>query len=122
MSATIHGLLLKGPMVRAALNSKLDTWPPVALDPGRAVKGWTRRVVTRHNSRILGLAGAKPGLEMIWTWSREPMESNQGCSERPWIVRLGMGRAAFIKPRIGINHLIYGKETFKRSFPEHGTA
>ena len=110
MSATIHGLLLKGPMVRAALNSKLDTWPPVALDPGRAVKGWTRRVVTRHNSQFLGWSGdKKPVWDDLDLEAAEP-KAGPGVFKAP--MDSIQGGVAALSPRIRTGHLIYFKETW----------
>lgn len=40
-------LIFSGPMVRALLNSQLDTYPPAPIEPGQPCKGQTRRLDRR---------------------------------------------------------------------------
>lgn len=58
MTTNSKGMLFSAPMVRALLNTKVGSWPPEPIDPSKAFKSQTRRLVTfpkwmkRDNARI----------------------------------------------------------------------
>ena len=65
------GILFKGEMVRAILNSKTLSFPPEAIDPKRPFKGVTRRLIK--------FTGMHKAGEKLWRKSKE--------SGRRWLLR-----------------------------------
>lgn len=46
-----HPILFSSPMVRALLNTRVGTFPPVAIDPKHPCKGMTRRIPDAKNAK-----------------------------------------------------------------------
>lgn len=110
MNNNPKGMLFKGAMVNGLLNSKVGSWPAEPIDPSKAFKWQTRRLM-----RVQPIRGQVMDAQG-WHWN-PTLESHSiwGDDENPNEGGFAAWRHAMAPHPVG--SLIYVKETFARVHP-----